>query len=447
MPFTIPQRQDLEQALIAAFNTPTLAQALRDHFATRLDVITGNTGFSVVVADVLAWAEQNGWERALVRMVHEARPDQPVVIAFLERHREFPALLPPDQRERLRAGLFSAVKTIADLRNLLTPPLGAQPYGFVDGAADDSSAETYLTTLVRWADHFDRVEALIERALERFPENPVLESQARPLLTGINARRPGASQSSAVDPFDACDLDGTLLIDRAPLRAAIRSLSGGGNPRIVGVEGDARSGKTHSKYFIQHIAEKEKKYDTLVVDLSDEAPATFRPDHLIKRIVRQWGRNDLVDAIPPRDPTEAEARWVIDLATFLVGESRKSQRLLVIVLDGFACDKLHPLTRELVCKLVRMASVEKYLRLVLLHYPPDVVANEPPGRVDTHRIALLSERDVRDFVTKYARTHGEEPAEEAVTLIVNGVFRSPAPVNNEEIAQRVNAFVRQVMQP
>ena len=301
--------------------------------------------------------------------------------------------------------------------------------------------------LVRLSDHFGFVLLLIERVLDRFPGDAVLGSQVRPLVGIVRGRQPTAG-AVATNPFDACDLDGTLMIDRGPLRQAMRGLSGGGNPRIVGVAGDARSGKTHSKYFIQHISEKEQTYDAVIVNLNDEAPATFRPDQLIKRIVRGWGRNDLVASIPARDPTEVEARWVIDLATFLVGEVRKSQRLLVVVLDGFANEKLHLLTHELLSKLVRMASVEKYLRLVLLHYPDEVLANEPPGRIETHRISLLSESDVRNFVTAYTlREGGEPPPSDSIDLIVSNVFGNPTPTTNEEIALRVDRFLKELMQP
>ncbi len=447
MAFTAPQRADLADALIAAFNRGTLDIAVRDHLGPRLDVITANANFQEVVKELLDWAEAQGFERAVVRMTLEANPGHQKIVAFMEHHREFPAFLVPEQRERFRAGLFNVVKTVGDLRALLTPPLATQPAGFLDNAADASSAETYLPLLIRLSDHFGFVLLLIERVLERFPANAVLESQVRPLMASIRSREPAAGAAST-NPFDACDLDGTLMIDRAPLRQAMRGLSGGGNPRIVGVAGDARSGKTHSKYFIQHISEKEQTYDAVIVDLNDEAPATFRPDQLIKRIVRGWGRNDLVASIPTRDPVEVEARWVIDLAGFLVGEVRKSQRLLVVVLDGFANEKLHLLTHELLTKLVRMASVEKYLRLVLLHYPDEVLANEPPGRIETHRIAPLSETDVRNFVSAYAMTSaGEAPPPESIDLIVSNVFANPTPTTNEEVALRVDRFLREVMQP
>lgn len=447
MPFTTPQRLDLTAALSAAFNWQTLGQAFRDHLGQRLDLITANVGLDQVISNVLDWIEQKGWERALVRMAHEARPDQDFVTKFIENHHEFPALLLPDQREQLRVGLFSVIKTVGELRALLTPALLAQSPAFFQGAADDSAADLYVTTIIRWSDHFDRASALIDRALARFPGNPAVESQARPLLAAIGSRRPAVGGAAYTDPFDACDLDGTLLIDREPLRSAMRRVAAGSNPRVVGVGGDSKSGKTHSKYFITHIQEKAQKYDAVVVDLSEEAPAAFRPDDLIRRVVRRWGRNDLVAAISPRDPAETEARWVIDLADFLVGEVRKAQRLLVVVLDGFAHKKLPSITRELLAQLVRMASVEKYLRLVLLHYPDDILGNEPPGRIETHTISPISESDVRKFVTSYARNHGDEPPEQSVTSIVNKVFQSPAPANNEEIAQRVDRFLKQLMQP
>src|SRR5256885_10244374 len=95
----------------------------------------------------------------------------------------------------------------------------------------------------------------------------------------------------------ACDLGGKLLINREPLRSALRGFAGGPKPRVIAVNGPSRSGKSHSLFYIMHISEKQRKYEAVAVDLKQKAPATYRPNEMVRSIVRQMGRDKSVPNI------------------------------------------------------------------------------------------------------------------------------------------------------
>ena len=447
MSYSAPVRQDLERTLKAAFTYDTLAIHFRNHLARRLDQVLVKEAFDVAVPKLILWAEQNGFERPLVRLMQEAAPNNDDVIAFFQNHTDYPPLLATPDRESLRVALSSVFLAYGDLRMFVQAQLQTD-LNDVTGAAQalDTPAEPHLFTLIRWADHFDRIEALIRGALTRFPGQAVLEALARPLLTAIVKRRP-STQKGYEDPFRACTLDGTLFINRAPLRHAIERLSAGANPRVFAVNGPSRSGKSHSLYFIAHIEEKQRKFEKLVVDLKDEAPAKFRPNMLVRSLVRQMGRNKSVPDIPKEEDSSTPARWVRDLADFLLGEIKDSQKLWVIVLDGFGNPNLDELTREMVRELVVRAARESLLRVVLLQYSDDLLPVELAGRFEREPLSAFTKDDLRGFFQSYIRMQGEEPEAAVLDEIVDSIWGSvPAggPECNEQIAAMAAEWVRKV---
>lgn len=447
MSYSAPVRQDLERTLKTAFNYDTLAIHFRNHLARRLDQVLVKDALDVAVPKLIDWAEQNGYERPLVRLMQEAAPNSGDVVTFFEKHTGYPALLATADRESLRVALSSVFLAYGDLRTFVQTYL-LTDLNDIAGAAPlpDTPAEPHLFTLIRWADHFDRIEALIRGALTQFPGQAVLDALARPLLAAIAKRRPSA-QKGYEDPFKACTLDGTLFINRAPLRHAIERLSAGANPRVFAVNGPSRSGKSHSLYFIAHIEEKQRKFEKLVVDLKDEAPAKFRPNMLVRSLVRQMGRNKSVPDIPKEEDSSTPARWVRDLADFLLGEIKDSQKLWVIVLDGFGNPNLDELTREMVRELVVRAARESLLRVVLLQYSDDLLPVELAGRFEREPISAFTKDDLRGFFQSYIRMQGEEPEDAALDEIVESIWSAVpggGPERNEQIAAMAAEWLRKV---
>jgi hypothetical protein len=448
MSLTGPQHDDLVAALMAAFTVAELERYFKQHLHVSLkDITATGVGMDVLAAAVVDWSEVHGRERPLVRMMHHTRSGTSLVAKFMDKHLEFPAFLSPAERDDLVVGLSSVLKTIADLQAFLTPAFPAQPAQLLAGAALGSPAVGYLNVLVRWADDFDQLNAVITRARQRFAQDPVVIAKTEGLVQLIAGRRPALHHGSngARDPIDACSLDGMLMIDREPLRKAMRGFISASLPLVVGVSGTSRSGMTHSKYLVRHVEAKLRKFDVVVIDTKDEAIAKFGPDALIRKVVRQWLGSAEVPNIPLPNPAEDSPRWLGELADHLVGEANKRRRLLVLVLDGFANASVPVPTRELLGRLVKATG--EYLRLILIEYPADILVDVHPRLTDTHHISLMSETEVRAFFTAYSGADGNTgPATTSLDDIVKHIFRAPAPVTNEEIANRVDSFIREAAQ-
>ncbi len=412
MAYPAPQRLELEAALKSAFNYDSLSGPFRNVLGRRLDQVVVNDAFDLVVPRLIEWAEHNGWERPLVRLMQEALPANDGVIQFFQRNREFPALLLPADRESLRLGLSASIRTYQQLKDFASAGLGLDLDQIVEGqAAGDSSSDLYLPFFIRWTDLFDRVEALINSALATFSAQTELVAQLRPLGRAVVSRRP-ASRMAGDDPFQAFDLDGKLLIGRPPLRNLVRRLTDKPIVKVLGVKGPATSGKSHSFYFIAYISERVRTFETVSVDLKEDGPGIL-PAELLRRMLRRMGRNKSVADVPKREDSASDARWIGDLADFLIGEIKDSQKLWVGVLDGFSA-AAEPLTRELVRALVLRATREPLFRIILLEYSDDLLPQEVAGRFESEPIGPITEQHLSDFLLTYARSCGEEPEAEAL---------------------------------
>jgi hypothetical protein len=445
MPFSLPARQDLEQALKSAFTYHPLAIAFRPVFQIRLDQVLVKEAFDIAVPKFIQWAEDHGYERAIVRMMQDAVPDNQHVVAYLDAYPEYRAALTAKQTDDLRVSLNAVITSYAQLRDFVALHLQDNLDEIV-GGTPPADVTLCVPVLIRWADYFNHLPRLIHSLLACFPTNAVVENYARPLAAVVQ-RAGRSSPGTTINPFEECCLDGTLFINRAPLRQAIKRLTVSGTPRVVAVTGPSRSGKSHSLFFISHIAERQRKFEPLTVDLRDEAPAKFRPHMLVRSLVRLMGRNRSVTDIPREEDCSTPARWVRELADFLVGEIRDSGKVWLIVLDGFANPNLDELTREMVKELVVRAAREPLLRVVLLDYSDDLLPPEVAGRFEREPISPFTKSDLKEFFRAYARTRGEEPEEAALDEVVEDVWATVPPggaERNEALARRAAEWIERL---
>jgi hypothetical protein len=379
-----------------------------------------------VVASVIDDAERKGWVRALARTLHEERAANDTVIAFFAACGDYPALLMPSERDDLRVALASVVPTCGALGQLVRRGLQRELADIVGAPVPDTtSSDLCLPVVIRWADHHDVVEALITGALESFPVTAVeLHGRATPLRDAVRRRRPAGQPGAIPDPFTASDLEGRIMIDRTSLRVAVRTLSINADKRIIAVSGPSGSGKSHSLFFITHVAEKSGAFGTVAIDLKDEAAAKFRPHLLARSVVRQMGRNAAIQNIPREEDGATPARWVKELVDFIVGEVRSSGRLWLVVLDGFADPNLDPLTRDTIRELVSRAARETLLRVVLLHASDDLLPAETAGRVAPETIKPFTEDDLRGFLRAWTLARGVQAPPAVLDGIVQDVWNA-----------------------
>lgn len=249
------------------------------------------------------------------------------------------------------------------------------------------------------------------------------------------------------NPFEACDLGGKLLINRARLRESIGKVTkDGGETKVVAVKGPPRCGKSHSIYFIEHI-ERLGHYEKAVIRLEEVfSPATFAPDELAASIL------NLINAdatrIPSKRPGVVDARWVQMLAMHVVGHIKARPNKVLVVLDGFSYSSVPTLTRDLILELIRHADREPRLRIALLDCGDDLLVAQTAGRLAVEQIEAISDNDLRNFFISLARAQERaSPTSEVLDEIVRDV-RETAPAGdatyNEKIAQVVEAWTEKL---
>jgi hypothetical protein len=437
-------REALIEALQDAFTHQSLTEKLRFHLGLRLDRIVQGAGFTEIVTRLVDHLDMLGEARALVRTMDESVPRNGKVRAFIATYPDYPPYLTEAEREDVRVGLASVFKTLAVLQTFLQDRLSIDLSKIADiGSAD---AAPYLEFLVRWADHQGRIEALVQAALQGY-QDPVLQAKAMPLVQRMSARRPQGAVPQG-DPYAACYLEGKLMIDREPLRKAVKKLVREQNPRVLSVRGAVQSGKSHTFYYLEHISGKERNFEIITVDLKDEPSAEFRPNMLIRSILRLMGRNQSVIAIPKPEDSASPARWVKDLAEYLVGEIKSSQKTWLIVLDGFADPDLDPNTRDLVRQLVGRAAKEQLLRVALLDSADDLLPPDVAGRLADETIESFTRDHLRAFFKSFALTIGGQTAtpelEQKLDVIVDDIWGTQAQGvdgHNAQLASRALTWV------
>jgi pimeloyl-ACP methyl ester carboxylesterase len=438
-------RNDLTQVLQSAFtydaltlNTPQLGIRFASIGADR------NTAHRSLVE----WAAGKGRLRALARLMVEERPTAPGVQTFAEKHPDFGAFLTSDERELLRQCLAdSSFANYAALRRFGVEAMLVDLNDFLPNPpAESDAAAAHVPALVRTADFVGQVEALVGVTLRRFP-GPVVEGKLRPLLDALQSRRAKGGPSDS--PFDACDLQGKLFINRAPFRQALRDLTAdNGAIRVVAIEGPTRSGKSHSKFMIEYL-ERLGRYDKALISLEDDTPATFTPEVLIATIVRRTGGTDR-NLNLKKTRSETKERWIKRLGDELLSHVNQRARAVFVVLDGFDQPSLRTDTRDLVQELLKRAATEARLRIALLGYQRDLLPQEVTGRVAAEPITGFSQDDLRRFFVQYARDRGKTtPAPAVVDVFVQDVSAAvpqnqPAPERNEAVAKAVEAWAERL---
>lgn len=80
------QFEQLQAALISAYDAPSLAQMVRFALGEELAVIAGGANFSQVVFELIRWAERTGQTQALVAAAVAGNPGNPRLKRYAEQH-------------------------------------------------------------------------------------------------------------------------------------------------------------------------------------------------------------------------------------------------------------------------------------------------------------------------------------------------------------------------
>jgi hypothetical protein len=269
--------------------------------------------------------------------------------------------LTPDQFKRLKELLLTDFPTEAAVQPLVRQAQNKT----LDQIATGPNLEDKLEKLIDRAQTEGWLGTLIETAGELRENNAAawtsMAAELRPQI--ILAR---------LDPYDTPRLQGDrVLLDRGGLRSALRNLNTALGKRILVVQGERGTGRTHSYELIKYLANPDLKnfkayrVDLLDPSLRDEA-GEIRPEMVGERIAELAG----FEGMPGRQ-NEQDARWAVRFCNWLMRELEQTETMLWIVLDSLDRVLLPEGTRYFIEALVARIDSEANqdrLRLVLLGY-------------------------------------------------------------------------------
>ena len=214
----------------------------------------------------------------------------------------------------------------------------------------------------------------------------------------------------AADPWKSVMVNGQPLVDRDPIRFAVRDLEDQ-RSRILVVHGEPTSGKTHTTNLITWRAGANehqlvsldlwKLWDAATRNLAADAKPRLSPRDVAISLCEQL-KIDLT-IIPPHD--EQDSRWAISFCDRLQGRLAPTTTYWVVI-DEFNKVPVSQQAADLFKELAtRVSTTLTNVRLVLLGYSETLPTNVEPG-VIREQVGYLVEDDVKLYFAELYRTIG-----------------------------------------
>jgi hypothetical protein len=343
-----------------------------------------------------------------------------------------------DQRRRLVDALIAAFPTDQALAEMvsfadLTPPrrlleittasgLRAQARELVERA----DGEGWLPDLVREAIKANEHAALV-----------ALLDEIKPLIV-----------AAAANHYEVLVMGDRVLIDREPLRQALKRLSNQ-QKRIVIVTGAPVTGKTHTIWFIRHLRQQLKQFGLVWIDLEELAKAAngfIEPMAIAKSIVRQMPLDASI--VEPKGE-ENWAAWSIAFCQTLTGRLATAAQPWWVVIDNFSSVALTQDTKDFVKKLCEQLVITlDNLSVILLSYD-DKLPDKIEGDVDREQLTAIGPVEVGLFFNAVFRSQNRQPTVAEVGQKVAEVLRAVNPQHPrplEALAIEVTRVAKQIVE-
>ena len=304
----------------------------------------------------------------------------------------------------LKAALFDAFTSVAAVEELVLRACGQS----LDQVARGGDTGEILTKVIIRAQDEGWLQDLVEAALALRPGNAQISAvsqELRPVLL------------DGADPYETlCLWGGQVLVDRQPLREAVKELRSAEGRRILVVDGPPMSGKTYSRNYISHLASIMGGFRTICVDLERLAVAgRVAPDVLAKSIASQMRLGKT-----PQHPwwkgmlLAWTVHWNREFCDWLTGELAEREVNYWLVLDSFNRVRFLPQgTRDLIYELAsRIETHWHWMRLILLGYKEhDLLPRQVQGRL-YEPLQRINEEEVRRFFVRFyeeRQQHDNQP--------------------------------------
>ncbi|GAA1114952.1 ATP-binding protein [Kitasatospora arboriphila] len=272
-------------------------------------------------------------------------------------------------------------------------------------ATTGTDLRTTVHRVVEEAERDGRLEEFLGALRDgRFPAVAAL---AERLLTAVPAAPAGPGDAAAEDPYAADLLGRRLFLGRTLLRTHLKDLVSDSRSRVLLVTGPRSCGKSHTWYFVSHVAQQLRTFRPVLVDLAEWADGLCTPHDLMSSVAAQLELPEPTPAPPARGADQA--RRLCDwLVARLYDASGRTTHLLVV--DSLDHVPLQADTAALIDHLTDAAVRGRHpgLRVLLLgHDRPalgvlDCVLTEPVGTVDRRDLCAFFGRLAADLGTEIA---------------------------------------------
>ena len=256
---------------------------------------------------------------------------------------------------------------------------------------------------------------LVGRAHDDVPA----EDRFNDILALLRTHIPGAN----LDPFGACRLGGTqVMVDRDDLRDALREMATPMGSRILLLEGDSNTGKSHAQYLLTYLQQSLAQFKLVLVDLARDAQNLAEPlhaEHLGGRIAAQ------MRVTPPTAPTEKQrAKWVLEFCDHLQALSGGDElQQWWIMIDHFDKVLLPKATVDLVKELAfRITTTLPAFRLILIKYGHEF-DKDVRNFLLTRTMKQVTQADLTAFFHRASQDYGRIPDADKVAQAVAKVLQ------------------------
>jgi len=189
---------------------------------------------------------------------------------------------------------------------------------------------------------------------------------------------------------------------------------------VLVVNGAKSSGKTYTRYFVNHLKEKRNlaTEKVIYVDLDKEVNT---PDDLLKLIGRPLG----LETIPPRTSEQDAKTWVPGVGNWVRegvdGKKKDGIETWWFILDGFKEKTQESTTYDLILELAKRADLDlQEIRLLLLNYGTRLGGQHL--FVNEEKIEEIGENEVLGFLKQANERVGKQYSEDRLKAETADIF-------------------------
>ena len=242
------------------------------------------------------------------------------------------------------------------------------------------------------------------------------DNPARADIQAFTPNLPPLVAVAIVDPYlDRVVRRNRLLVNRDPLRNAVRNMETDPLVKFLIVTGEEKTGKTWSRHFITHIWEQRRTFDLGWIDLGDIYERTPKTEPLTPEPVaaKMFSYLKLAETLIPEKDDEKYERWSQRVCNEVIRSLTPLARPYWLMFDGFNSVPLHDGTIAFIEQFAGIVeSSLQDVHVVLLGWK-GTLSSDAEALAERDVCQVMSDDDIKDFFERVykSRSPGLSDAE------------------------------------